>query len=218
MSDPRQTQSYLRSLFARRGIAPQHRYGQNFLIDLNIHELIVKTAEVGPGRRGARGRAGGGALTALMAARGAAVVAVEIDPAMAALTAEAVGRHAERPGAQRRRPGGQDRSSTPRCSTTSAPGWPSRPERRLKLVANLPYNIATPIVEQPARPSRALPEPDGGHDPARAGRADARRAEQPKPTAPSRSWSRPWPTVDDRADPAADASSGRGPRSTRPSS
>ena len=37
----RQTQSYLRSLFARRGIAPRYRMGQNFLIDLNIHELIV---------------------------------------------------------------------------------------------------------------------------------------------------------------------------------
>ena len=69
------------------------------------------------------------------------------------------------------------------------------PERRLKLVANLPYNVATPIVEQPARPPRALPEPDGGHDPARAGRADARRARAPRPTAPSRSWSRPWPTA-----------------------
>ena len=44
----RQTQSYLRNLFARRGIAPQHRYGQNFLIDLKIHELIFKAAEIGP--------------------------------------------------------------------------------------------------------------------------------------------------------------------------
>ena len=35
-------------LFAQRGIAPQHRFGQNFLVDLNIHDLIVKTAELGP--------------------------------------------------------------------------------------------------------------------------------------------------------------------------
>ena len=42
----RQTQSYLRGLFAGRGIFPQRRLGQNFLIDLNIHDLIVKTAEV----------------------------------------------------------------------------------------------------------------------------------------------------------------------------
>src|SRR6516162_4495663 len=90
MPDRRQTQSYLRNLFARRGIAPQHRYGQNFLIDLNLHELIVKTAEVGPDDVVLEVGSGAGALTALLAARAAAVVAVEIDPALAALTAESV--------------------------------------------------------------------------------------------------------------------------------
>jgi 16S rRNA (adenine1518-N6/adenine1519-N6)-dimethyltransferase len=83
MPASRQTLSYLRNLFARRGIAPRHRYGQNFLIDLNIHELIARTAalepvdvvlEVGPGA---------GALTALLAETASAVIAVEIDPAMA---------------------------------------------------------------------------------------------------------------------------------------
>src|SRR3954464_3650232 len=90
MQAPRQTQTYLRNLFARHGIAPRHRYGQNFLIDLNIHELIVKTAEVGPGDVVLEVGPGAGAMTALMAARGATVVAVEIDPALATLTAEAV--------------------------------------------------------------------------------------------------------------------------------
>src|SRR4051812_12775694 len=89
MPPPRQTQSYLRSLFASRGIAPRHRYGQNFLIDLNIHGLIVDRAQVGPGEGGLEVGPGGGALTMLMAARGATVVAVDIDPALAALTAEA---------------------------------------------------------------------------------------------------------------------------------
>ena len=86
----RQTQSYLRSLFARRGIAPRRQLGQNFLIDLNIHDLIVKAAEVGPGDVVLEIGSGTGALTALMAARGATVVAVDVDPAMAKLTAEAV--------------------------------------------------------------------------------------------------------------------------------
>src|SRR4051794_21452959 len=88
--DRRQTQSYLRNLFTGRGIAPQHRYGQNFLVDLNLHALIVKTADVGPEDVVLEIGTGAGALTALLAARGAAVVAVEIDPALAALTAEAV--------------------------------------------------------------------------------------------------------------------------------
>ena len=51
MQPIRQTQSYLRSLFSQRGISPRHRLGQNFLIDLNIHDLIVNTAEVGSERR-----------------------------------------------------------------------------------------------------------------------------------------------------------------------
>src|SRR5436309_15446491 len=87
MPPPRQTQSYLRDLFARHGIAPRHRFGQNFLIDLNIHELIANTAEVGPGDVVLEVGPGAGALTALMADRGAAVVAVDIDPAMARLAA-----------------------------------------------------------------------------------------------------------------------------------
>src|SRR3954454_12590807 len=89
MSDPRQTQSYLRNLFAQRGLAPQHRYGQNFLIDLNIHDLIVKAADVGPGDVVLEVGPGAGAMTALMASKGAAVVAVDIDPGMSALAAEA---------------------------------------------------------------------------------------------------------------------------------
>ena len=86
----RQTQSYLRSLFAQRGIAPRHRLGQNFLIDLNIHELIVEDGRGRARRCGPGGRARAGALTALMAGRGAMIVAVELDPEMAALTQEAV--------------------------------------------------------------------------------------------------------------------------------
>src|SRR3954470_16925321 len=86
----RQTQSYLRNLFARRGLVPQRRLGQNFLIDLNIHELIVNAAEVGPLDVVLEVGPGGGALTALMGERASAVVAVELDPSMAKLTAEAV--------------------------------------------------------------------------------------------------------------------------------
>ena len=86
----RQTQSYLRSLFSQRGISPQRRLGQNFLIDLNIHDLIVNAAEVGSNDVILEVGSGTGALTSLMAGRGAAVVAVDVDPAMAKLTAEAV--------------------------------------------------------------------------------------------------------------------------------
>ena len=42
----RQTQSYLRALFDERGIAPRRSLGQNFLVDLNIHDTIVKAAAI----------------------------------------------------------------------------------------------------------------------------------------------------------------------------
>src|SRR3954468_17105971 len=90
MPASRQTLSYLRNLFAQRGISPRHRLGQNFLIDLNIHELIVNAADVGPRDVVLEVGPGAGALTSLLAERASAVVAVELDPAMARLTAEAV--------------------------------------------------------------------------------------------------------------------------------
>ena len=194
MSDPRQTQSYLRSLFARRGIAPQHRYGQNFLIDLNLHELIVKTAEVGPDDVVLEIGPGAGALTALMAARAAAVVAVEIDPVMAALTAEAV---AGMPNVRVLNTDALASKSTlnPEVLDNVRAGLAVAPGAAAQARGQPSLQHRDPDRDQPARPSRALPEPDGGHDPARAGRADARRAPSRKPTAPCRSWSRPWPTA-----------------------
>ena len=171
----RQTQSYLRNLFARRGIAPQHRFGQNFLIDLNIHELIANAADVGPDDVVLEVGPGAGALTALMASRGAAVVAVEIDPGMARLTAEAT---AGMPNVRIVVGDALANKHTmhPEVLDNLRAGLAVDPGRRLKLVANLPYNVATPDREQPARAPRALPEPDGRDHPARAGRADARRA------------------------------------------
>jgi 16S rRNA (adenine1518-N6/adenine1519-N6)-dimethyltransferase len=145
MPDRRQTQSYLRNLFARRGIAPQHRYGQNFLIDLNLHELIVKTAEVGADDVVLEVGPGAGALTTLLAVRAAAVVSVEIDPALAALTAEAV---AGLPNVRVLNIDALAGKSAldPVVLDNVRSGLAAAPGRLLKLVANLPYNIATPIV------------------------------------------------------------------------
>jgi 16S rRNA (adenine1518-N6/adenine1519-N6)-dimethyltransferase len=145
MAQHRQTQSYLRGLFGRLRIAPQHRYGQNFLIDLNIHELIVNTAQVGPDDVVLEVGPGAGAMTALMASRGAAIVAVEIDPAMARLTGEAVA------GAFNVRVLNCDALASkhvlnPELIDNVRAGLAVSAEKRFKLVSNLPYNVATPIV------------------------------------------------------------------------
>ena len=145
MPPKRQTQSYLRELFTRHGVAPLHRYGQNFLIDLNIHELIVDAAEVGPGDVVLEVGPGAGALTSLMASRGAAVVAVEIDPGMARLTTEAT---AGMPNVRVLHADALARKNefNPELIDSLKSGMAAAPGRTFKLVANLPYNIATPIV------------------------------------------------------------------------
>jgi 16S rRNA (adenine1518-N6/adenine1519-N6)-dimethyltransferase len=141
----RQTQSYLRNLFAQRGIAPQRRLGQNFLIDLNIHDVIVKAAEVGPGDVILEVGPGTGALTSLMAARGATVVAVDVDPAMAELTSEAVAGLPNVRVLHRDALSGKHVLNTEVLDAVRS-GLSAGPGRRFKLVANLPYNIATPLI------------------------------------------------------------------------
>lgn len=141
----RQTQSYLRSLFAQRGIAPRHRMGQNFLIDLNIHELIVGEASVCPDDLILEVGPGAGALTALMADRGAMVIAVELDPEMARLTQEAVTGF---PSVRVLNIDALANKNTlsPIMLEGIEEALACAPSRVFKLVANLPYNVATPII------------------------------------------------------------------------
>ena len=141
----RQTQSYLRSLFAGRGIAPRRRLGQNFLIDLNIHDVIVKAAEVGPSDVMLEVGPGTGALTSLMASQGAAVVAVDVDPAMVKLTSEAVAGLPNVRVLHRDALAGKHELA-PEVLDAVRSGLATGPDRRFKLVANLPYNIATPLI------------------------------------------------------------------------
>jgi 16S rRNA (adenine1518-N6/adenine1519-N6)-dimethyltransferase len=141
----RQTQSYLRSLFAQRGLTPRHRMGQNFLIDLNIHELIVETSGVGPNDLILEVGPGAGALTTLMVGRGAGVVAVELDPGMAALTEEAVAAYSNVRVLNIDALANKNTLSPVLVENVQAMRT-SFPGHVFKLVANLPYNVATPII------------------------------------------------------------------------
>lgn len=145
MASSRQTLSYLREQFQQHGISPRHRYGQNFLIDLNLHELITRTAEitaedvileVGPGA---------GALTTRMAPHAAAIIAIEIDPLLANLTRAATADfpsvsvlNIDALAAKHELHPDLVQALSTRLATV--------PNSRLKLVANLPFNIATPLL------------------------------------------------------------------------
>src|SRR5258708_31937583 len=86
----RQTLSYLRNLFDERGIQPKNKLGQNFLIDLNLIDLLVRAAELTPDDLALEVGSGTGGLTVRLLERAGAVVSVEVDSAFATLTDEAV--------------------------------------------------------------------------------------------------------------------------------
>ena len=92
----RQTLSYLRNLFEERGLHPKNRLGQNFLIDLNLLELLLRTAELTPDDVVLEVGSGTGGLTVRLLEEAGGVVSVEVDPAFAVMTDEAVRDHRDR--------------------------------------------------------------------------------------------------------------------------
>jgi len=141
----RQTLSYLIQRFDEVGIRPQTRSGQNFLVDLNLQACLVEAAELGPDDVVLEVGTGTGSLTALLAEKAAAVVTVEIDPQLHQMAAE------ELAGTERvtlLRADALQRKN--RLSAEVLDAIEQRlgeaPGRRLKLAANLPYSVATPIL------------------------------------------------------------------------
>ncbi len=145
MPSPRQTVSFLTRKFAEAGIRPHNKHGQNFLVDLNLVELLARTADVGPDDVVLEVGTGTGSLTAMLAAQAATVVTVEIDAQMYQLATEALidldnvvmlQQDALR----------NKNNFHPAVLNTLREKLNERPGLRLKLAANLPYNVATPIV------------------------------------------------------------------------
>ena len=87
----RQTQSFLIQRFEEAGIRPETRHGQNFLIDLNLLDLLVETAGLGPSDVVLEVGTGLGSLTIRMAAAAGAVVTVEIDTRLFQMASEQLG-------------------------------------------------------------------------------------------------------------------------------
>jgi hypothetical protein len=78
-SSPRQTLSYLRDLMASRSIHPKNKLGQNFLIDLNLLDVMVRAAELSRLDLVLEVGSGTGGLTNRLAEHAGAVLSVEID-------------------------------------------------------------------------------------------------------------------------------------------
>ncbi|MEV0797916.1 16S rRNA (adenine(1518)-N(6)/adenine(1519)-N(6))-dimethyltransferase RsmA [Kribbella sp. NPDC050281] len=125
----------MRSLAAALGVRPTKQRGQNFVIDPNTVRRIVKAAaltaaetvlEVGPGL---------GSLTLALLAEGHPVTAVEIDPVLASALPSTIATYApDRAG---------DFTVIEADAMTVGPEQIGSPTA---CVANLPYNVAVPVL------------------------------------------------------------------------
>ena len=124
----------LRAVIDAHGLSPKKSLGQNFLLDLNLTGRIARQAlplsdvtvvEVGPGP--------GGLTRALLAEGAGRVVAIEKDPRCIAALEEIAAHH----------PGRLDIVSAD-ALTVDLAGLASG--GRIKIVANLPYNVGTQLL------------------------------------------------------------------------
>jgi len=142
---PRQTLNYLRGLLAAHGLRPNAKRGQCFLIDINFLDFLVRAAELTGEDLVLEVGSGTGSLTNLLSEQAGFVLGVELDPGFYQLAREnTAGRsnvlllHGDiLAGKNRLNPGILESLAELR----QRPGL-----KRLKLVSNLPYAVATPVI------------------------------------------------------------------------
>jgi 16S rRNA (adenine1518-N6/adenine1519-N6)-dimethyltransferase len=123
----------IHELLGESGLAPRRDLGQNFVADANTVRRIASLAGVGPGDRVLEIGAGLGSLTLALADTGAAVTALEVDAGIVAVLRDIVA----------------DRANVTVVEVDAMRAdWESLLDagERWTMVANLPYNVATPLV------------------------------------------------------------------------
>ncbi|MEV6490191.1 16S rRNA (adenine(1518)-N(6)/adenine(1519)-N(6))-dimethyltransferase RsmA [Actinoplanes sp. NPDC051633] len=120
----------IRELAARLGVTPTKKLGQNFVHDPNTVRRIVSAAGLRPGDVVLEVGPGLGSLTLGLVGAAAHVHAVEIDPTLAAALSETV----------------RSPSLTVHCADALRVTSKDFDPPPTMLVANLPYNVAVPVV------------------------------------------------------------------------
>jgi 16S rRNA (adenine1518-N6/adenine1519-N6)-dimethyltransferase len=142
--------------FEAVGISPQTRLGQNFLIDLNLLRLLYESGNIESNDVVLEVGTGTGALTALLSDTAAAVITVDVDPVMQELARQ------ELFGRENIRFLQMDilkNKNTLRSEVLDAvyneldKVGLNGERRKFKLVSNLPYCIATPLISNLLRSS-----------------------------------------------------------------
>ena len=133
-----QTQSDIRSILSARGLSPKHRFGQNFLVDHNLLRKLVDASGIGEGSLVVEIGPGTGTMSEEILARGAELVAIELDRDLAAHLREHF-------------------AANPRFTLVegdcldgkralNADALARLAGRPFTLVANLPYQAASPVM------------------------------------------------------------------------
>lgn len=139
-----QTKTILRSLLSSAGLSPRKRLGQCFLIDRNLMTKLADAAELGPTDCVLEVGCGMGSLTTMLAAAAGGVVAVELDPGLLDIARGQLAAfenvHFLGTDALKSKSVVAPEVITAVCELHCQSGG------GLKLVANLPYDIATPLV------------------------------------------------------------------------
>ncbi|MFN9367719.1 MAG: 16S rRNA (adenine(1518)-N(6)/adenine(1519)-N(6))-dimethyltransferase RsmA [Planctomycetia bacterium] len=151
---PRQTTAYLKRLFSQVGFTIDPRRGQNFLVDLNLVDLVVRTAAIAAEDVVLEVGTGTGVLTERLAAAARRVVTCEIDPRLAQLARDRLVDRDNVTFVEGDALAGKHRVA-PAVLEAIAAGLDAAPSGRLLLVANLPYCVATPVISN----LLALPRP-----------------------------------------------------------
>jgi len=121
-----------RAALAAAGLRPRKRWGQHFLCDPSVARRIVDTAELGPRSVVLEIGPGLGALTEELAARAGHLYLVEIDAGLATRLAE--------------RYAGNPRVRLVEGDVLALPLAEMVREPSVTVVANLPYNVAMPVL------------------------------------------------------------------------
>lgn len=124
------TVTQIRALLAQHGLHPSKALGQNFLADPNTARRIVRLASVDAGARVVEVGPGLGSLTVALADAGAHVLAIELDRHLVPVLQSVVG----------------ERDVEIMTADALAIDWTALLDGHWTMVANLPYNVATPVV------------------------------------------------------------------------
>ncbi len=139
-----QTKQQIQQLLASAGVLPNKRFGQHFLIDLNLMRLLIDSAQITNNDIVLEVGCGTGSLTEALAERGGKIIAVELDGTLAKI--------AERELAKAKNVEIintdilEAKNTISRTVTGALKLARKKYSGRVLLVANLPYSVASPVM------------------------------------------------------------------------